>query len=282
MTTRSVISFVLLPLLALLTHRLLFSGVEKPPSDHGKGSMFDQIASRYDIINRVLAVGMDMGWRRTMVAEIKASVNPDHSVRILDVSTGTADVALLLARKIPNASVLGIDPSPNMLDVGRTKVQKHQLDSQVDLQLSDARDLMTFSESSFDAATMSFGIRNVPERGVALCQIHRLLKDTSRFCILEFSEPDDSFGLMGIGARFFIRNVIPVLGGILSGAPREYWHLQNSIKDFPSPRDFSKEIQSLQCDSGWFSVEEIQQLNFGSVQIYVITAKKKPKVEEGS
>lgn len=282
---------LLLPLLAILAHYLLFSGIERPPTDHGQGFMFDLIASRYDRINRILAMGMDLGWRRSMVREIKDSIrsnqhsssssssttnnNHDDDVRILDVSTGTGDVALLLASEIPNAFILGIDPSTRMLGVAKTKVTERNVQNQVNLQVLDARDLRDLPESSFHAATMAFGIRNIPERNVALCQIHRLLKNNSRFCILEFSEPDGAFGVLGFTARYFIRYVIPFLGGILSGAPREYWHLQNSIKHFPSPQQFSIEIESLQCSDGEFVVEAINQLAFGSVQIYIITAKKK-------
>ena len=272
---KSIYAFFLLPLLAILAHYFLFSGIVRPPTDHGKGSMFDLIAGRYDMINRILALGMDLSWRRRMVSEIKSSLNQEQlGYKILDVSTGTADVALLLASEIRGAAVLGVDPSEKMLDIGRGKVKEQDLESMVDLQMFDARDMKRLPESSFDAATMAFGIRNVPERDVALCEIHRLLKPSSRFCILEFSEPDDSFGVMGVAARFFIRNVIPFLGGILSGAPREYWHLQNSIKNFPSPLDFAKEIENSDCPNGSFEVEHIYQLNFGSVQIYVSKATK--------
>eukprot|EP00522_Entomoneis_paludosa_P008990 CAMPEP_0172455290 /NCGR_PEP_ID=MMETSP1065-20121228/11992_1 /TAXON_ID=265537 /ORGANISM="Amphiprora paludosa, Strain CCMP125" /LENGTH=300 /DNA_ID=CAMNT_0013207751 /DNA_START=67 /DNA_END=969 /DNA_ORIENTATION=- len=277
------VSLIVLPLAAVITHQMVFAGVDRPTNDHGSGSMFDLIATRYDMINRILAVGMDIGWRKQMVMQIKHKLEKDGesdpetrvaNPQILDVSTGTADVALLLSKAMPHASILGIDPSANMLDIGRGKVQERGRQGQVDLQQFDARDLSMLDPASFDAATMAFGIRNVPERNVALCQIHRLLKDQSRFCILEFSEPDDSFGTMGKLARFFINNVVPFLGGVLSGAPQEYWHLQNSIKDFPSPKEFAKQINHLTCDTGDFHVDRVHQLNYGAVQIYTITIKR--------
>jgi demethylmenaquinone methyltransferase/2-methoxy-6-polyprenyl-1,4-benzoquinol methylase len=260
---------LLIALIGVSVH--LLSTMDAPPADFGKGSMFDQIAGRYDMINRVLALGMDVNWRQHMVLKIAESLADNPSPRILDIATGTADVALLLAKQLPSASIVGVDPSSNMLDVGRQKTDKQGLSNNIHLQVADARELSSAlsSQALFDAATMSFGIRNVPEKSQALCEIHGLLQPGSRFCILEFSEPDDSFGVMGVLARFFIRHVVPVVGGVLSGAPKEYLHLQNSIKEFPSPSEFSKLLEGLDCNGGYFSMEELIQLNFGSVQLYV-------------
>lgn len=266
-------------LIACGIHFYLFTGMDAPPSDFGSGHMFDAIATRYDRINRILAVGMDLEWRRQMIHKIQdsfvlvdttaaaAAVRRPH---LLDVATGTADVALLMAQAIPSASIVGIDPSPGMLQVARKKVKDHNFESVIQLQVADAQDLTTLSAQSFDGATMAFGIRNVPDRSKALCEIHAVLKDRARFCILEFSEPDPSFGVLGIVARYFIRHVVPVLGGLLSGAPREYWHLQHSIRDFPTPTEFVQLLQSIQCPSGTYVVEELVQMNYGSVQLYVL------------
>jgi demethylmenaquinone methyltransferase / 2-methoxy-6-polyprenyl-1,4-benzoquinol methylase len=294
----SIVSKAIVPiLLAVAVNHFLFTGLEAPPSDYGSGSMFDMISGRYDRINRILSMGMDIGWRRRMVQITRQSVADTPQPRLLDVATGTADVALLLRQEIPTATVLGVDPSSNMLKVGRDKIQKAGLDAYISLELANAQDLAALTPSSYDAATMAFGIRNVPDRKKALCQIHTVLKDKARFCILEFSEPDDSFGFLGAGARLFIRYVIPMLGGILSGAPREYWHLQNSIKDFPTPLVFVQQIESLVCNvvgvddatasgdetsnlgsgtkrRGGFRLEELIQMSFGSVQLYVIAVVK--------
>lgn len=260
----------------------LFAGVSPPTDDFGSGLMFDLIASRYDFINRVLAVGMDVRWRQRMVEIIESSVavsgnGQSHPIRLLDMATGTADVALMLQKQMPTARIDGLDPSNNMLEVGRTKT----VNTNIHLQQADAQNFAhMFGENHFDAATMAFGIRNVPDRTKALCEIHQVLKDKARFCILEFSEPDDSFGIMGQIARWFIRNAVPTVGAILSGAPREYWHLQNSIKHFPSPKEFGQMLDSLKCnqDQKAFQLDEIVQLNFGSVQIYSLTALKKPAI----
>ena len=212
----------LVPLVAAAIVHFFFSGVATPPADFGSGEMFDAIATRYDLVNRVLALKMDVGWRKVMVQRVKERVASVQSPRLLDVATGTADVALLLVSAIPGSTVIGVDPSNNMLEVGRSKVKDRDLDARVDLRHGDAQDLVdSLPENSFDGATMAFGIRNVPDREKALCQIHRVLRPDSVFCILEFSEPEDDAGIMGYFARIFIRHVVPILGGIVSGAPRE-------------------------------------------------------------
>jgi demethylmenaquinone methyltransferase/2-methoxy-6-polyprenyl-1,4-benzoquinol methylase len=261
-------------LIAFVSHRYMFQGIEAPPPSFGSGSMFDLIAARYDRINRVLALGLDIGWRKTMVAKVAESVRNIPSPMLLDVATGTADVAILLAQELPKAQVTGVDPSNNMLAIGRQKIKNAKVDHLVHLQTADAQELMSLSENTFHAATMAFGIRNVPDRSRAFCQIHKVLRNNSRFCILEFSEPSDDFGFMGAAARLFIRSVVPFLGGILSGKPREYWHLQNSIQEFPSPQVFSKQLEAVECPTGKFRMEELQQMNFGSVQLYIARTER--------
>jgi demethylmenaquinone methyltransferase/2-methoxy-6-polyprenyl-1,4-benzoquinol methylase len=273
-TPTLVVILILVPLFAIVALKL--KQVENPPSDFGGGSMFDQIATRYDTINKVLALRMDVGWRRQMAQQVKQRL-PETNPRLLDVATGTADVALQLAKDIPTSTILGIDPSNNMLEVGRVKIQQQGLQERIELLWGDARDFSKYSANTFDGATMAFGIRNVPERDVALCEIHRLLKPSGVLAILEFSEPDDSFGVLGILARMFIRYVVPLVGGVLSGAPREYLHLQNSIKDFPTPPRFKKLMENLSCGEdakGHYEMEDVMHMNFGSVQLYVGTAVK--------
>ena len=285
------LTIISVPLVAVLVHQLIHaSTAEPPPPDFGSGSMFDQIASRYDMINRILALRMDVGWRQQMVQVIQSHTKDITHPQLLDVATGTADVALLMAKAIPSATIIGVDPSRGMLDIGRQKINAQGLDSQIRLEWGDAQDFHHLEPSTFDGATMAFGIRNVPQRDVALCQIHRLLKPGAIFTILEFSEPDDSFGLLGRIARLFIRHVVPVLGGMLSGAPREYLHLQNSIKDFPTPEEFAKLMTNLSCaDSngeggrgGHYEVNKVVQLNFGSVQLYVAKAVGKEAATQPS
>ena len=272
----SLIVLLIVPIVAIGFHFAVFRNVSAPPKDFGSGEMFDLIATRYDLVNRVLALRMDVGWRKVMVQKVKAQVQPD--AKLLDIATGTADVALLLAEAMPLATVVGKDPSNNMLDIGRAKVKDRELNERIRLEYGDAQDFSAIKESSFDGATMSFGIRNVPDRQKALCEIHRVLKPNAIFCILEFSEPEKSAGIMGFFARLFIRHIVPTVGGILSGKPKEYLHLQNSIKDFPSPTEFSNILEGITCGEdkrGAFHLSELIQMNFGSVQLYVTTAMQR-------
>mmetsp|Transcript_1091 Transcript_1091/g.1657 ORF Transcript_1091/g.1657 Transcript_1091/m.1657 type:complete len:307 (-) Transcript_1091:222-1142(-) len=271
----------------------------KPPSDHGSGSMFDLIATRYDFINRALALNLDIGWRKVMVKEIAKSVEKsiksggigiNDDVHVLDLATGTADVAILLAEEYDNhfsssattakkdLHILGVDPSINMITVGREKIKSKNMSNRINLEIGDARELTNLPDDMFNAATMSFGIRNVPEKEKALCEIHRVLKKGkgTKFAILEFSEPPSEAGIMGAAARLFIRHIVPSVGAFLSGAPREYMHLQNSIKEFPAPKDFIALMEDLRCDgsgdkAGIFVVDKMKNMNFGSVQLYIAT-----------
>jgi demethylmenaquinone methyltransferase/2-methoxy-6-polyprenyl-1,4-benzoquinol methylase len=258
---------------------MIYGQVEPPPPDYGSGQMFDQIATRYDLINRVLAFRMDVTWRRRLTDRIRELLppHPDEGYRIVDLATGTADVALQLARDLPTTGtrVLGLDPSHNMLELGRQKVHAAGLSDTITLEEADARDLSRHASRSFHAVTMSFGIRNVPPpRTDALCEMHRLLiPDEGVLGILEFSTPDrgrggGGGGVWGTVATWFIVHVVPSVGGILSGRPREYLHLQRSIRDFPSPDDFRTMLETLDCP-GRFDMEPVEHMNFGTVQLYV-------------
>ena len=269
------VPLLLIPLVAIVANYVLFTGVSTPGTDFGTGSMFDQIAPRYDFVNRAMAVNMDIGWRKVMVQRIKERV--PESPMLIDVATGTADVALLLADAMPSAQILGVDPSQNMLAHGQDKITEQQKSSKITLQHASVEDLGSILEpSTYNGATMAFGIRNVADRPYGLCQIRRVLKQGGVLGILEFSEPDESFGVMGYLAKLFIRYIAPTAGAFLSGKPKEYLHLQNSIQHFPTPVEFGNMMENLQCPesvtTGAFRLERLQHLNFGSVQLYVATA----------
>uniref|UniRef100_A0A7S2RME0 2-methoxy-6-polyprenyl-1,4-benzoquinol methylase, mitochondrial n=1 Tax=Eucampia antarctica TaxID=49252 RepID=A0A7S2RME0_9STRA len=299
------VSIFVAPVLAHASIRFFYS---TPTTDFGTGSMFDGIATRYDFLNRALALNMDMGWRRVMVSEVTSNgdifYNGNKKVQMLDLATGTADVAILLAQEYESSkskqgdekdgiaisqdvNIVGVDPSQNMINVGNEKLADRNLSDVINLNIGDARNLIGLKDNFFDTATMSFGIRNVPEKEIALCEIHRVLKkkkkknynsNVGKLAILEFSEPGEDAGIMGFFGRLFIRYVVPVVGAMLSGAPREYLHLQNSIKEFPAPQQFQQMMENLQCGgssgkkgNGSFVVDELKQLNFGSVQLYLAT-----------
>lgn len=228
----------------------------------GSGAMFDRIAHRYDLLNRVISLGVDQRWRRRTVASLELTAG--H--RVLDLATGTGDLAMMIARLHPDVTVVGSDPSENMLAVGRVKVTEAGLAPRVNLEAGDAQSL-PYEDSSFDAVTMAFGIRNVPDRAKALREIARVVKPNGRVAILELSEPRG--GVMGPLARFHVHQVVPRLGALLSGA-KEYRYLQRSIENFPPPEAFGEILRGNGHD-----VLAIEPMTFGTVCLYVSRPSKK-------
>lgn len=256
----------------------------------GSGKMFDKIAFAYDLGNRWMSLGLDQFWRETLVKECLRLVPGDH---VLDLATGTADVALLVGGKLrelgteAGSSVVGVDPSREMLRIGVQKVRSVGLDGIIHLHQGDAQDLakvtsvmeeptistaLTSVESgSVDKVSMSFGIRNVPNRDLALKEMVRVLKkkDTSKVCILEFSLPDGSSALSKL-AQIFIQQVIPFIGKVatLGKGVDEYRYLERSIVEFPAPKEFAA-----QMTLNGLRVHNITAFAYGSVQLYSATLK---------
>jgi len=222
----------------------------------GSGEMFDRIAHRYDLLNRVLSMGIDQRWRRATVDALEL---PDGA-RVLDLATGTADLALTIAQRHPDATVLGTDPSPKMLGVGRRKIADRALDGRVALDDGDAQAL-PFPDDAFDGVTIAFGIRNVPDRSRALREMARVCKPGGRVAILELSEPRG--GILGPLARFHIRTLVPRIGALLSG-DREYRYLQESIAAFPPPAAFAEMMTA-----AGLTVHAVRPLTFGVCCLYV-------------
>lgn len=226
------------------------------PRADGSGQMFDQIAKRYDLLNRVNSLGMDRGWRRTTIRLL--DVQPGH--RVLDLATGTADLPLEIVQQQPEATVVGLDPSTGMLGVGHDKVAAAGRDDRIELVEGDAQAL-PFEAGSFDRLTMAFGIRNVPDRSKALREMVRVLRPGGVAGILELSEPKK--GLMAPFARMHIHHVVPLVGAVLSGSG-EYRYLQTSIDAFPAPEDFA----SMMKEAGFTSVER-RPFAFGACVLYL-------------
>ena len=209
---------------------------EDPPGTaYGSGAMFDRIAARYDTLNRILSLGVDRRWRRLAV---RALALPP-AARVLDLATGTADVALEVLRQHPDARVLGLDPSLQMLAIGRRKVRRAGHERSAELLLGDAQALPS-SVRSFDGVTIAFGIRNVPDRARALAEMARVTKREGRVAILELMEPREGF--LAPLARSFVRSLVPRVGALLSGAP-EYRYLQRSMAAFPAPDAFAEAMR---------------------------------------
>ena len=232
-----------------------------PTPNPGSGEMFDQIAGRYDLLNRLMSMGIDQSWRRKTVAAMELPTD----ALVLDLATGTADLALMIARLHPDAKVVGSDPSARMLEVGNDKVERSGLEGRVALEVGDAQEL-PYDDDTFDGCCIAFGIRNVPDRSAALREMARVTRPTGRVAILELGEP--SVGWLSPIARFHVRKVIPRLGGMLSGS-REYKYLQESIAAFPPADEFARQMSTSGLD-----VLDVKPLTFGACTLFVAQPKE--------
>jgi demethylmenaquinone methyltransferase/2-methoxy-6-polyprenyl-1,4-benzoquinol methylase len=225
--------------------------------------MFDRIAERYDLLNRVISLGVDQRWRRATVAALEPAVSPEGA-EFLDLATGTGDLALAVAQRYPQCSVIGVDPSLQMMQVGerkRTQAPWHgKAGQRVRFVQGDAQRL-EFDADRFAGVSMAFGIRNVPDRSAALREIARVTRPGGRIAILELSEPKR--GPLAAVARFHMHRLVPWLGALLSGE-REYRYLPQSIAAFPAPEAFAEQLQQ-----AGLRVLQVQKFTFGVCHLYV-------------
>jgi demethylmenaquinone methyltransferase/2-methoxy-6-polyprenyl-1,4-benzoquinol methylase len=241
----------------------------------GSGAMFDKIASRYDLVNRVLSLGLDVRWRKRVVRELGLDPRADRSQRtwfgerprLLDVATGTGDLAIALARACSGAAITGLDPSPNMLAIARRKIDRSGLEDRIALIEGDAQALPC-RNCEMDAATIAFGIRNVPDRGQALRELARVVRPGGRIAVLELGEPRRS--ILGSLARIHSHFLVPRIGGWLSGS-REYSYLQRSVAAFPSPHAFAATMKGAGLD-----VLAVIPLTFGVCNLFIATPAEAP------
>jgi demethylmenaquinone methyltransferase/2-methoxy-6-polyprenyl-1,4-benzoquinol methylase len=225
-------------------------------SREGSGAMFDGIAHRYDLVNRVISLGIDQSWRKKTVSSLELK----PGARVLDLATGTGDLAIMVARTHPEVTVVGVDPSAKMLEVGQKKLAEAGLTERIVLQVGDAQAL-EFADRTFDGLCIAFGIRNVPDRLQGLREMARVTKAGGRVAILELSEPRG--GLLGPLARFHVHSVVPAVGALLSGA-KEYQYLQKSIAAFPPASQF----EALMVEAG-LRIVASTSLTFGVCHLYV-------------
>jgi demethylmenaquinone methyltransferase / 2-methoxy-6-polyprenyl-1,4-benzoquinol methylase len=228
--------------------------------------MFDRIADRYDLLNRVLSLGIDQRWRRRAVRALALDGRPDPP-RVLDLATGTGDLAILAARARPDVRVEGVDPSRRMLEEARTKVQAAGLTDRVRLVVGDAESL-PYPDAAFDGVTIAFGIRNVPDRELGLREMCRVTRPGGRVVVLELSDPGG--GVLGRVARFHVHTLVPRIGALLSGE-REYRYLETSIAAFPPAAEFS----TMMRDAG-LRVLVAQALTLGVCHLFVGEAPERP------
>lgn len=223
------------------------------PKERAVREMFAKIAPWYDLINRLMSWGQDNRWRR-----VAASLAYPGRGRVLDVATGTGDIALELARYTD--SVVGLDLCPEMLSRGHLKTEKKGLRSSVDFIVGDALAL-PFSDNSFDCALNGFALRNVSDINIFLAELRRVLKPGGRVVCLELVKP--ASGIVGTFYRFYLNNVVPVLGCWLSGDGKAYRYLPDSVGNFLSVAEFQKIMEEV----GFRRVGS-ERLNLGTIAVH--------------
>ena len=217
--------------------------------------MFDNISPKYDLLNRVLSMGIDIQWRKDVIKMVKAS-NPQT---ILDIATGTGDLAIMMAKNT-NAKITGLDLSAGMLDVGRKKVKEAGLDSRIEMVQGDSESL-PFQDNSFDCITVSFGVRNFENLEKGLAEINRVLKPGGTFVILEFSYPT-AFPMKQL-YTFYSKNILPAIGKMVSKDQSAYTYLPDSVRAFPHGEEMKNILKSVN-----FTQPIDKKLTFGIASIY--------------
>jgi demethylmenaquinone methyltransferase/2-methoxy-6-polyprenyl-1,4-benzoquinol methylase len=237
---------------------LTMTDSQSRPPPEAVWDMFDRIAPRYDLLNRLLSLRRDVAWRRRMACYVPAGT----SLRLLDLATGTGDQILhLLDAGASLGPVVGMDMAEGMLAIGREKLAARGLQDRVALQRGDATRIPA-CDGSFDAVTISFGIRNVGDIQAALRDMRRVLRPGGRALVLEFSLPSAA-PLRGL-YLFYLRHVLPVVGGWLSGDRQAYRYLNRTIEDFPSGDAFCACMR----EAGFSNTVAYPQ-TFGVASIYV-------------
>jgi demethylmenaquinone methyltransferase/2-methoxy-6-polyprenyl-1,4-benzoquinol methylase len=227
--------------------------------------MFDAIAGRYDLLNHLLSVGLDRRWRARAVAELGLS----EGERLLDLCTGTGDLALTAAERAGGrVRIVGVDFAAKMLTIAKDKIRARGIQATIPLVRGDATSLPLVDESC-DAAAIGFGIRNVdrPERGIA--ELARILRPGGRLAILEFGFPK----IPGIRAlyRLYFRRLLPLIGRAVSRHGDAYSYLPASVEAFQSPEAFSRLLES----AGFAEVRAVP-LTLGIVYLFMATRSEKP------
>ena len=219
-------------------------------------TMFDSISPKYDALNHLLSLNIDKVWRKRTAKAVAKT----HPQTLLDLATGTADLAILLAKHSPKAHIIGIDISDKMLEIGKEKVAKSGLENQIKLQHGDAASL-PFDDNTFDAVTVAFGVRNFENLGKGLSEIHRVLKPGGQVFILEFSMPE-LFPVKQL-YRFYFKHILPHIGGWVSKDQNAYAYLPASVERFPKPKDFIHLLSQHGLRAG-----TIKYLSFGIAVLY--------------
>jgi demethylmenaquinone methyltransferase/2-methoxy-6-polyprenyl-1,4-benzoquinol methylase len=234
------------------------STAQETPSRANVWQMFDRIAHRYDLLNHLLSFGTDIIWRWRAARRL----SDIEDLELADIATGTCDMLLsILKRHKDFKSCVGVDMSAGMLELGQKKVENAGLADRVQLVRGDAVNL-PLADATVNAVTISFGIRNVIDVPAGLREMRRVLRPGGRAVILEFSLPRN--GLIRAGYLFYFRNILPLIGGLISGDSYAYNYLNKTVETFP----YGDAFLDLMREAGFINVSA-SQLTFGVASIYV-------------
>jgi len=199
--------------------------------------MFNDISGKYDFMNRFLSAGTDVGWRKKAIAELK-SLNPKN---LLDVATGTGDMAILTYSILQPSNITGIDISTGMLEVGRKKISEKGLGSHIELLTGDSETII-FGDNTFDAITVAFGVRNFQNLEKGLKEMLRVLKPGGKLVVLEFSRPKN-FVFKGV-YNLYMNFIAPSFGKMFAKNKKAYRYLNDSVQAFPERQQFTNILKS--------------------------------------
>lgn len=234
----------------------IMSKQHQEPERQNVWQMFDRIADRYDFLNHALSMGIDRGWRQRLNELLPSRTE----MQILDLATGTADVPLAFCAQRDDVQITGMDLSEEMLKIGRQKISAAGLEQRIQLETGDAMQIPA-KDNAYDAVTISFGIRNVPDVSQTLREMLRTLKPGGVGMVLEFSTP--RIPVFKQGYLFYLRHILPRVGAAISGDSQAYRYLNQTIESFPYGQDF--------CDlmiAAGFSEVEAYPLSGGIASIY--------------
>ncbi len=232
--------------------------------------MFSKIAHRYDLLNKLLSMRMDVYWRRFAVGELLKPVvtlnevkgNLSGGVFFLDVATGTGDCAIEILRQGGEKKrVIGIDFTPEMIYAGRKKIESEGLSDSITLLETNAMDL-PFDDNYFDGAISAFGVRNFSDINKGIREMRRVIKENGKVVILEFTNPSNK--IFKKIYHLYFKRILPLIGGIISGRRYAYQYLPDSVMEFPDQKEFKKIME----EEGLKDVR-YYNLTFGIVAVHV-------------
>ena len=222
--------------------------------------MFDNIAPNYDRLNHILSLNIDRIWRRRVMRIVRRS----KARRIMDLATGTGDLAIAMAKRVDRTQILGVDLSEEMLAVARAKIQKQGLEERIMLEKGDAENLTMVADGSLDAVTVAFGVRNFENMERGLSEIYRTLRAGGKLVVLEFSMPKNR--LIRWIYSLYAHRLLPRIGAVISKDKRAYTYLPDSVEEFPAPERCAEIVRSV-----GFSSVRLRSQSFGIAYIYDAT-----------